>query len=430
MNVIHLSTNDISGGAARSAYRIHSGLRSLGINSSMLVRSRRSDDEFVAEVQPPQTLWGRARQRLRQERIQRAFGRYRSSLKPGFELFSDDRSAWGGGLLDQIPPASILQLHWIARFVDLGIALPRLCARSPVVWTLHDMNALTGGCHYDLGCGRYQQSCGRCPELGSRVEHDLSRKIWKRKRAGYDRIAAGRLHLVTPSHWLRDHVRSSSLAAPFPVSVIPYGLDLDVFTVHDRTIARDLLGLPRRARVVLFVAEVMYNARKGFSLLRDALQGLAGAEAPILLSLGHGRPVVGGARAMHLGSVDNDRFLSIVYSAADLFVIPSLDDNLPNTVLESMACGTPAVGFAVGGIPEMIRPGETGWLAEPGDVAGLRNAILSALGDDTARAAMGKACRDRVEREHSLRRQAERYIKLYGEIGCDEAVTDSRDRFT
>lgn len=415
MNVVHLSTNDVSGGAARSAYRIHTGLRSLGVDSTMLVRSRQSDDDSVAEVRPSAQLLGRMRHRVRHALIQRAFARYRSSLKAGFEIFSDDRTAWGSTLVDQVPSASILNLHWIARFVDLGAALPRLCARSPVVWTLHDMNALTGGCHYDSGCGRYEQSCGRCPELGSDREHDLSRSVWRRKRAAYGRIAPGRLHFVTPSEWLRDRVACSSLAGAFPVSVIPYGLDVDVFTVHDRTAARDLLGLPRRARVVLFVAEVLDNARKGFSFVREALQGLGGAEAPVLLSLGQGRPVVDAAHHVHLGTVTNDRFLSLVFSAADVFVITSLQDNLPNTVLESMACGTPAIGFAAGGIPEMIRPGETGWLVPPGDVAGLREAILSALSDDAGRAAMGKASRDRVEREHGLRRQAERYLDLYRE---------------
>lgn len=416
MNVLHISTCDVSGGAARAAYRLHTGLRRLGYDSSMFVASRDSDDPTVKGFAPPGDILSRCRRLLRRELIARSFAPYRAT-QSGYEPFRDDRSQYRREPLKQLPECDLINLHWVARFVDYRSFFAAVAGRIPVVWTLHDMNPFTGGCHYDNGCGRFGDRCGACPRLGSAHAKDLSRRVWRRKREAFKRIPQGGLHIVTPSRWLAAEARRSSLLGGRPVRVIPNGVDTEDFAPRDRTFARRTLGIPQEARAVLFAAQAVGNERKGFDFLRKALAGLAGPEGLFLLSLGSGE-FASGLRTphIHLGRVDHDRMLSLVYSAADLFVIPSVQDNLPNTVLESLACGMPVVGFDVGGIPDMVRPGVTGLLAPPGDVAALREAISELLKNDAKRKEMSANCRRIAAREYALEVQARRYVELYEQV--------------
>src|SRR5262249_14235139 len=171
---------------------------------------------------------------------------------------------------------------------------------------------------------------------------------------------------------------------------------------------------------VLFVADVVDNRRKGFSLLAQALTHCAASVDRLwLLSVGHNPPKLKGEmRGSHLGYVDNDRFLSLAYSAADLFVIPSLQDNLPNTVMEAMACGTPVVGFDVGGIRDMVRDGITGSLVASGDLEGLQRSIVALLKSPDTRHKMSEQARQIALAEYPLLRQAQRYSELYEELSA------------
>ncbi|MCS3754375.1 glycosyltransferase involved in cell wall biosynthesis [Salinibacter ruber] len=375
----------------------------------MYVRSKHGDDGSVKEFQPSHDLWTRIRRRWRRERIQRAFARYDETRPDGLEPFTDDRTEYAGRIFDQMPTADIINLHWIRGFVDLQAFFERVSV--PVVWTLHDMNAFTGGCHYNVGCEKYTAACGACPQLESDNETDLSRNIWERKKEAFSRVDPEQLHIVCPSKWLAKKARSSTLLESFPVTVIPYGLDTDRFAPRPQEAVRTALSLPHDRPVVLFVADTATRQRKGFDLLSDALSDL---KDPLLLSVGSGKPSLDNSgRHIHLGRLSSDRLLSAVYSAADVFVIPSLQDNLPNTVLESMACGTPVVGFNAGGIPDMVRPNETGWLAEVGSVRSLRQTLDTALSDDEARQRMSQRCRDVVETEYIIDVQAQRYCNLY-----------------
>jgi glycosyltransferase involved in cell wall biosynthesis len=201
----------------------------------------------------------------------------------------------------------------------------------------------------------------------------------------------------------------------FPVDVIPNGLDLEEFAPRHRENVRDLLGIPRDARVLLFVAEQIGNKRKGFALLTEALARCAGSIPNLLLlSLGQNRPAVpDGIPSVHVESVNNDRFLSMVYSAADLFAICSVQDNLPNTVLEAMACGIPTVGTAAGGIPDMVRNGVNGLTVPATDVKALADAISEVLNNSARCAEMGANARRIAVEEYSLELQARRYEQLY-----------------
>ena len=418
MKVVHVSSSDTGGGAARSAYRLHQGLSRLGHDSSMFVSSSVTHDAEVTTLCLSMDLVSRVRRVLLRKCIARDFRRYRSSRPSGCEPFHDSRSPHHADFLAQLPRADIVQLHWIAdSFVDYEGFFSDVPRTSSVVWTLHDMNAFTGGCHYNMGCDRYADQCGCCPQLGSSDPADLAYQVWSRKRRAFSQIELGRLRVVTPSHWLAREVKRSALGRNFSVSVIPYGIDLDAFAPRDQAEARRVLGLPTKAGIVLFLADNLQNERKGFSLLAAALAGLAKTNDLMLVSLGwSAAPLEVKVPCTHLGFIDNERLLSLIYSAADLFVIPSLQDNLPNTVLEAMACGTPVVGFDVGGIPEMVREGLSGTLVPPGDVAALRAAIVRMLANPKQLADLSTHCRRIATEEYALELQARRYAELYAAI--------------
>ncbi|MBD3322935.1 glycosyltransferase [candidate division KSB3 bacterium] len=414
MCVTHLCTSDINGGAARAAYRLHRAAK--GISSTMFVHSRASTDPTV--VKCTYRLIDIFRRVFWRTLRKREMDRYHVEFMRDFDGFSDDRVEGGATVLQKLPICDVVHLHWISRFVDYRSFFEGMAQRyMPIVWTLHDMNPFTGGCHYDRGCGRFSEGCGLCPQLRSSDPHDLSRKIFLRKQAAFSHIAPDMLQLVTPSQWLAEEVRHSALLQRFPVNVIPNGLDTSVFTPRDRYFAREVLDLPQDAHVLLFAATLIEDRRKGLSLLLDALADSYDNANFLLVSLGSTRvPLDSGIPYRHLGMIGEDRLLSLAYSAADVFIIPSLQDNLPNTVMESLACGTPVIGFNVGGILDMIRPGETGWLVPPRDVAALRTAIFDALAHPEKRSEMSVNCRRVVEQEYSVDIQFRRYLQLYEEL--------------
>jgi glycosyltransferase involved in cell wall biosynthesis len=418
MKIVHLSTVDISGGAARAAYRLHKTLCRLGQNSSMLVARSTSNDPTVMTVKPSQDILSRLKRRLRRQRIARDFAPYRTSRPEGYEVFSDDRSPHGSDLLRQLPSCDIINIHWVAGFLDYE-RLFCIHPSTPIVWTLHDMNPFTGGCHYDLGCGRYTTRCGKCPQLGSSDDRDLAFDVWQRKEMILSHVSSLELRIVAPSRWLAGEVKRSPLMSRFSVDVIPNGIDVEAYAPRDRAAARDVLGIPQDAKVVLFLADVVDNRRKGFDLFMQSLQGCAKrVNNLMLLSLGQNAPKRDpGIPWVHFGFVSDDRLLSFMYSAADLFVIPSLQDNLPNTVLEAMACGIPVVGFAVGGIPDMVRHGLTGLLVPPYEIKSLETAIVELLEDRVRRKEMSIHCRRAAIEEYSVELQAHRYSELYKSLG-------------
>jgi glycosyltransferase involved in cell wall biosynthesis len=393
----------------------------------MFVARSSGNDSTVTAFAAPTDLLSRLRRRLRHERISRDFARYRPTRPVGYELFSDDRTQHGSAPLSQLPACDVIDLHWIAGFIDFQSFFAQVSKSTPIVWTLHDMNPFTGGCHYDDGCGRFADHCGACPQLGSNDLEDLSRRIWERKRRFLDQIEPGQLHIATPSRWLAGEAQRSSLFRHLPIYVIPNSLDTDVFLPRDRYVARAALEVPQDAGVAVFVASSVVNRRKGFALLARALTDLGDFPNLFLLSVGSGRPAIDASIPhLHLQNVGDDRLLSLVYSAADLLVIPSIQDNLPNAVLECLACGTPAIGFAVGGIPDVVRPGITGLLAPSQDTGALRAAMVQLLRSPTERARMSDNCRRVAVEEYALDVQARRYVDLYELILASNQIQSHR----
>ncbi|MGE9289830.1 MAG: glycosyltransferase [Puniceicoccales bacterium] len=414
MKILHVAEKP-TGGAAVAMLRLHRGLLAIGEDSSVLVAKGNPTDRRMRVWKGRMDPLSRLQRRTRKMWLKRCAAKRASGASFEFDLFSDDRTRFGNHIADALNEVDVVNFHWVARFVDYSKLLPKL--EVPVVYTLHDESAFTGGCHYDSGCERWKEGCGKCPQLGSTQLHDFSARAWDRKRKAYRKIGSAGMTIVTPSKWLGNLASQSPLLDPLNVETIPYGVPTDIFCPMDRGRVREKLGLKKEDRVILFVAEWLDNKRKGFSVLAEALDGL---EAPngrrlVLLSVG-GRfsKELSGHVHVPMGAVESEETMAEIYNSADLFVAPSLQDNLPNTVLESLACGTPVVGSDAGGIPDMVRHGETGWLFEVGNSESLRDVLSGAIESDDC-VTYRSRCREVVLEEYPMHLQAERYRELYRE---------------
>jgi glycosyltransferase involved in cell wall biosynthesis len=407
--VLHLSTSDIQGGAARAAYRLHQGLQSVGVHSTMLVQEKRSIDKTV--VAPRVRLaQGVAHSKL-------SFDALPLKLYPQRDRSTLFSPQW---LPDRVPAQinrlqpDLINLHWInGGFIQIE-TLARM--NRPLFWTIHDMWAFTGGCHYASTCDRYTQSCGQCPQISSSKDKDLSRWIWRRKAKGWKNLD---LTIISPSAWLAQCARSSRLFCDLEIEHIPNGLDTEVYRPIDRQVARNILQLPQDKHLILFGSlQSTQDQRKGFHLLQPALKHISHSQKDHieLLVLGASQPekdIDVGFKTHYLGTLNDDISLAIAYSAADLFVLPSIEDNLPNTVIEAFACGIPCVTFKLGGFPDMVEHHKTGYLVQPFDIKDLANGIMSLLEHGELRQQLAHNARQKAEREYSLGVQAQRYLEVY-----------------
>ena len=350
MKVSVVSTNDFSGGAARGAYRLHKGLLSTGVDSTMFVRQKDTDDKSVIRI-PGKLEWFTSPITRRLDILPIKFYRnhQRSTWSIGW-LRNGTRSHLIGSDSD------LIHLQWIGQgFVPIK-AIGRL--HRPIVWTIQDTWAFTGGCHYPEDCTRYRNACGACPQLSSKREWDLSRRVWKTKRNHWKHVD---LTIVALSRWLADCARASSLFAEKRVEVIPLGIDTTVFRPMNKAFAREALNLPQKKKIVLAGAiNVTGDPRKGFDLVRGALKRLASRrsmEETELLVFGGSQfdefPDLGFG-VKNLGYVHDDVTLALCYSAADVFVAPSRQEAFGQTVLEASACGTPCVTFDLTGPCDIV----------------------------------------------------------------------------
>lgn len=411
MKVTHLNTLS-SGGAARAVARIHDGISVLGYDSQLYTLNDKEGGNRSIRFKVPRDIVSRVAYRWKRRTIDRDFAAYWSTRPRGLEPFSDDRTEFCLDVLHQLPDCDLIHLHWVSGFLDYVSFFSSW--RKPVVWTLHDMNPFTGGCHYNMGCDRLNAACGCCPQLGSVIESDFSHAVWKRKHRAFTGMRPGQMHIVATSRWMQSQAKESSLLSPFPVSVIPLGLDTEAFAPSHGAGMRSSLGIPERACVILFAADSLENKRKGFAELLQALESVVSEHEIFLLTVGGSKPELDCRfRHMHLGYIQSDQLLAAVYNASDVFVIPSLQEAFGQTALEAMSCGTPVIGFDAGGIPDMVRHGETGLLARAGDVRGLQVAISQILSDPAKRLQMSGNCRRVATEEFSLELMASRYVELY-----------------
>jgi len=338
---------------------------------------------------------------------------------------TDDRVPGTYNVNNLLPEADIYNLHWVVGLVEPRRFFTHYPIGRPLVWTLHDMNPLTGGCHYAFDCLRFAGKCGCCPQLGSQTKDDLSARSHARKASAYSKLLPETTRIVAPSKWLSMEASRSALMGGFSLEVIPYGVDTGTFMPRSKHVAREVFSIPSEELVIAFAADFVDLPIKGLDLLRGALKQLNVDRSVTLAVIGQGIKISDfSERVVGLGQIDNERLMSFALSAADLFVLPTRADNLPNVILEAMACGIPVVSFNVGGVPDMVRPGQTGLLAPPEDVAALRHAIETLLNNDDLRSMMSYECRAVAAREYALEVQAKRYKSLYE--GLIEASAPAR----
>lgn len=400
MNILHINQSDIAGGAAIAAYRLHQGLVTQGINSRLLVGEAKTDSDCVATISRKYRL-----EHLLHRFTQRVGLNYLNLISsfdiPKHPFFQE---------------AEIINFHNLHKGYFNYLAIPTLTKDKPAILTLHDMWSFTGHCAYSYGCDRWQTGCGQCPNLDTypAVRQDNTHLEWKLKNWLYSRSD---LTVVTPSIWLKQQVEQS-LLSQFPVHHIPYGINTEAYQPLDLQQCRSVLGIPANKNVLMFGADYLTDTRKGGDLLLAALERLPSslkAETQLIV-LGNGgnhMAATVGMPSLNLGYVTSDRLKSIAYSAADLVIFPTRADNLPLVLQESMACGTPMVSFKVGGVPDLVRPGLTGYLAQPEDIKDFCSGILQLLEDSKLRHHMQINCRKVALEEYTLELQAQRYITLY-----------------
>lgn len=412
MKALLLSRSDVEFGADKAAYRLHQGLQNIDVDSKLLVQNKLTDDKSV--ICPLGNL---------QKKLV-IFRENFDALPVKLYRLQEKIMFWPAWFPERLPSTvakyapDIINIHWVCRAYLQIETLAKF--QKPIVWTFHDMWGLTGGCDYSGDCDRYKQSCGNCPKLKSNKERDLSRWIWQRKLKAWQNL---NLAVVAPSKWLAECTKASSLFKDKRVEVIPNGIDTETYRPIERSVARKLLKLPQNKQLVLFGAvNATSNHRKGFHLLQPALQNLSQSgwnDKIELVVFGSSRPTEDpelGFSSHYLGKFGDDVSLALVYAAADMFVAPSVQDNLPNTVMEAIACGTPSVAFNIGGMPDLIEHQQNGYLAKAYDIEDLAKGIAWVLENSDRHQKLSHKARVKTEKEFTLNLQANRYSSLFAEM--------------
>lgn len=395
LKVYHLSSAPFSGGAARAGFRLHEGLlREPGVESVWLDAEGSAHGPSVLKLPPP-TKPSPLLLRMRRKKWAKITRHHFGPTTPP----ASNPIGWGSiEMLEKLPKPDVWNLHWVSWFLDWENLLPWMAEQAPIVWTLHDLNPLRGIWHYE-------------PQLEERTPERLKyeAEAIEIKRRALAKIPKDRLTFVGPSRWMVEECRKSPITAGFRCENIPYGLDTEVFKNRPKEKMREIFGIADTEFVIGFVAESINDPRKGMHLLLEALQALAAIEKNIhLLIAGSGVIESKGFPSTHVGSIQNGILLSHFYSACDIFVCPSTQDNLPNTVLEALACTVPVVGFQVGGLPDLVCS------ESQGDLASLSEGTTSLAAAISSRIQSSSIARnERISFSYSLGRQAQSYLQLY-----------------
>lgn len=405
MKVLHLSMSDGGGGAAMGAYRLHRGLRQAGVESEMLVLRKVTEDPSAHRLSDALNRWERAQRRLAERRHQRRLSKVPRAMGSGH--WSLNQFNYSIAKAVNAFGADIAHLHWVGdNFLPIG-QLARI--RAPIVWTLRDMWAFSGGCHYAGDCLQYRAHCGNCPQLVAGSANDISARVQAGKRRAWTGLP---LTIVTISEWLADCARASSLLGGRRIEVIGNPIDPSVFKPLDRAASRQAFNLPLDKKLLLFGAiGGTSDPRKGFTYLAEALNRWTGDGCIELVLFGAARQeaIDIGLPAHQVGRLRDEVSLSALYSACDVYALPTTQEALGKTLMEALACGTPCVAFEGTGPNDMVEHRLDGYLARMRDSADLAAGIEWTLAQTWSR----EALRKRIVARYGVEHISERYIQLY-----------------
>ncbi|MEP3477694.1 MAG: glycosyltransferase [Fuerstiella sp.] len=404
IRVTHVSSAPFTGGAARAGLRLHEGLLLKDdVQSTWLDGSGAGDGLAVVKLPsalPKLSLPKRIRRKLWQTPFEKL-------PSPTDTPFSDPRG-WGTIKMFQHSIPDVWNLHWVSWLMNWETVLPWMAEQAPIVWTLHDLNPLRGLWHYE-------------PTASEQTEPWQSMELQsvQQKRRAVAAIPKDRITFVGPSQWMAGEVARSQVTEGFNAECIPYGINTEVFCPTNRQILRDICEVADGALVVGFLADSVSDPRKGMSQLAQAISLLDKSLSIHIVTVGRGGIELSSDCAhTYLGPLRSDRLLRSFYSGCDLFVCPSLQDNLPCTVMESLACGTPVLSFDVGGLPDMIREGVSGTVVSPvGDPNAMADAMSKLLANPNCLQELRHTSRQLAKEEYSLSTQANRYRAMYANLG-------------
>lgn len=397
MKILIISSFDTRGGAARAAYRLFKGLKKFNIAITMIVQKKFSSEYDIIEFKNTTIDYDNIILSNYPNRSQTLFS---SSINSNQKLIEYINKS----------DVDIVHLQWIANSFLSIEDLSKI--NKSIIWTLHDMWAFTGGCHYDENCGLYKTKCSNCVVLNSTNENDLSTINFNRKLETYKSI--NNLSIIGASKWISDCARQSSLLKNYEIYNLPYSIDTDIFKPYNKSKARQELNIKTDKKIILFGAmNATDDPRKGYSYLQEALNFLEKNEY-IFLIFGK-TSLVNNSNTIYLNHIEDDETLSKIYSCADVMVAPSIQENLANTIIEALSCGTPVVAFDIGGNSDMIEHKINGYLAKPFDSKDLANGIKWILDDEE----YNKLCQNsrlKVLQSFSEEVVIPKYIKLYENI--------------
>lgn len=418
IKTLHL-TSELYGGAGISALRLHSQLLQAFYSSFIIYGAGDSPLANSMKFTPSGASICRYGDRFLDQKAW-------SLRKNNSSLFTRTKRFIKNGLPNAVREYDVIHLHWIAKWLDWPSLFDAIPREVPIVLTLHDSSFFAGGCHQTDGCVKYESQCSHCPMLKNDV-FDLAAQGFRIRKKCFE---GRKIYPVPNSQWMAAHASKAALFKPFPLEqpIFP-GIDTEAFEPLDRSTCRQILGIPEDKFVVCAGSADLSDGNKGMRLLLEALTLLPAGIREKLLLLTYGAGAlpneIEGVPVRQMGFVANERLLSTVYSAADIYVTPSQMETFGMTAAEAGACGLPVICFATGGLPEILQDGETGWVVDlKASSRGLANAVEEAFESLEKCREMGRKGRERVVENFEIRKSTQQYIALYERIGGVGAVAE------